>query len=38
LLDPGLGPSLFGRDLTLGYESGLGFGSLASGSSSPKWE
>ena len=38
LLDPGLGPSLFGRDLTLGYESGLGFGSLACGSSSPKWE
>ena len=34
LLDPGLGPSLFGRDLTLGYESGLGFGSLAGGSSS----
>jgi len=38
LLDPGLGPSLVGRDLTLGYESGLGFGSLACGSSSPKWE
>jgi len=24
--------------LTLGYESGLGFGNLACGSSSPKWE
>jgi len=29
---------LFGRDLTLGYEFGLGFGSLASGSSSSKWD
>jgi len=40
LLDPGLGPSLVGRDLTLGYKSaGLAFGSLgACGSSSPKWK
>ena len=38
LLDPVLGSSSFGRDLTLGYESGLGFGRLACGSSSPKWE
>jgi len=29
---------LFGRDSTLGYESGLGFGSPACGSSSLKWE
>jgi len=45
LLDPGLGPSLVGRVLTLGYESGLGFGKNRGGVlllwwifSSLKWE